>query len=99
MQGGGVSKDGGRVGLCSSEWREVVAVSGGQRGLSGAAGAGDEGGASGFVAHNVRFAVGVMVYISKLQGAGEDGLWSTVTARYSTITTTIASRAIASVIF
>ena len=48
----------------------------GQRGLWGAAGVGDEDevGALGFVAHNVRFAARVMFYISKLQGAGEDGL-------------------------
>lgn len=74
-----------------------MAVNGGQRGLSGAAGVGDEAGALGFVAHNIRFAVGVMVSISKLQGAGEDGIWSTVTVSHSTIT--VASRTITSVIF
>ena len=72
------SKDGVRVGLYvavnGGQWWQRGTVSGGQRGLWRATGVGDEGGASGFVAHNVRFASRVMVYISKLQRTGEDRL-------------------------
>ncbi|KAK8391235.1 hypothetical protein O3P69_017123 [Scylla paramamosain] len=52
------SKDGGRVGLYvavnGGQWWQRGAVSGSQRGLWRATGAGDEGSASGFVTRNVR---------------------------------------------